>query len=82
MSADRPPENTRADINRRYYENHKEQIKQRARENYARKTKDKIKAKPGRKPGSVGSYKQKWIEEGQKIAAQAPQEQPAAEEIN
>lgn len=82
MSTEQQPEISREAINRRYYENNREKIIQRAKENYAKRIGRPLNPKPGRKPGVFGSYKQKWIEEGQKMNAQAPQEQLAAEEIN
>jgi len=71
MSTEEQTQNRRAEYQREYYEKNKERLKQQMKEYYLKKEKTPSNGKRGRKPGPVGSYKQKWIEEGKKVAAAA-----------
>lgn len=62
---------TDAERSKKYYEAHRIEICERAREKRAQAPKEP--KKRGRKPGPVGSYKEKWIAQQQQGTAQVAQ---------
>ncbi len=72
---------TVAERSKKYYDAHREEICERARERRAAIPNNP--KKRGRKPGPIGSYKEKWIAAGQMavLGQQAPAAEPASEQM-